>query len=89
MLEQTKPILIDSIPRTLYNIDPITDVNFEQYSIEEIIHNYNKRSGKCFYFINSNFRAGDFQVSKYGLANGLQFLNKPELAHPRALKLRD
>jgi hypothetical protein len=45
-LEQTKPILIDSIPRTLYNQDPITDVNFEQYSIEEIIKNYNKRSGK-------------------------------------------
>jgi hypothetical protein len=28
-LKQARPVLIDSITRSLYNIDPLTDINFE------------------------------------------------------------
>ena len=45
-LEQRKPVLIDSIMRTVYNWNPFTDVNYEQFSIEQIVRDYNGRNGK-------------------------------------------
>ena len=45
-LKQTHPVLIDSITRSLYDIDPISGVNMEQFSIGELLENYHHRSGK-------------------------------------------
>ena len=45
-LDQRKPILIDSVTRSIYNIDPFVDVKQEQYSIEQIVQDYNGRNGK-------------------------------------------
>jgi hypothetical protein len=48
-LRQNKPVLIDSLTRNIYDIDPLTDVNYEQFSIEEILENYNHRSERLEY----------------------------------------
>ena len=45
-LQQNKPVLIDSITRSLYDQDPLLDSNFEQFSMEQILENYNHRTGK-------------------------------------------
>ena len=45
-LDQRKPILIDSVTRSIYHIDPFVDVKQEQYSIEQIVQDYNGRNGK-------------------------------------------
>ena len=46
VLLQQKSALIDSITRTLYNKDPLADLNFEQYSVYDIVDKYNARNGK-------------------------------------------
>jgi hypothetical protein len=48
-LRQNKPVLIDSITRSLYDIDPLTDTTYEQFSIEEILENYNHRNERVEY----------------------------------------
>ena len=48
-LRQNKPVLIDSLTRNIYDIDPLTDVNYEQFSIDEILENYNHRSERLEY----------------------------------------
>ena len=45
-LKQTRPVLIDSITRSLYNSDPIMDVNYTQFSLDQIIDKYQDRNGK-------------------------------------------
>ena len=45
-LRQQKSALIDSITRTLYDKDPLTDLNFEQFSVYDIVDKYNARNGK-------------------------------------------
>ena len=45
-LKQNKPVLIDSITRSLYNEDPLLDTSYEQFSIEQILEDYSHRSGK-------------------------------------------
>lgn len=37
-LVQASPILIDSVKRTLYNVDPFDD--YQKYSMQEILENY-------------------------------------------------
>jgi len=49
VLLQQKSALIDSITRTLYNKDPLADLNFEQYSIYDIVDKYNARNEKVYY----------------------------------------
>ena len=49
-LKQVKPILIDSIVRSLYDFDPFTDQSISGKSLQQIIDNYGARTGK-FIFI--------------------------------------
>ena len=53
-LIQSKPILIDSKSRTVYNKDPLTDANNHQHSLEEIRENYHLRSERL------DFKSNDF-----------------------------
>ena len=48
-LEQNKPVLIDSITRNLYNSDPLTDANFAQFSLGQLVESYNARSERLSY----------------------------------------
>jgi len=48
-LKQNKPVLIDSITRSLYDVDPLTDIKYEQFSMEEIIEAYNLRNERVEY----------------------------------------
>lgn len=43
---QDEPILIDSIPRTIYNYDPITAEMYQKYSMPKIADFYASRKGK-------------------------------------------
>lgn len=45
-LIQDRPALIDSITRSLYNINPIRQYTFEQFSMDKIVQDYNHRNGK-------------------------------------------
>lgn len=52
VLKQSKPILIDSIARQLYNVDPLRDTDttsVDQESMQEIISKYNSRSERVIY----------------------------------------
>ena len=52
VLKQNKPILIDSIARQLYNVDPLMDTDttsIDQESMQEIISKYNSRSERVVY----------------------------------------
>ena len=53
-LVQDKPPLIDSITRTIYDVDPLTDVIYSQYTIEELTEAYNHRNEKVNY-VATNF----------------------------------
>ena len=48
-LVQDKPPLIDSITRTIYDVDPLTDVTYSQYTLEEMAETYNHRNEKVNY----------------------------------------
>ena len=45
-LKQRNQVLIDSITRNLYNIDPLTSNDYDKSSFEDIITGYNARNGK-------------------------------------------
>lgn len=44
VFEQDKNILIDSIHRTLHDRDPLTAINWEEYSVNEIVAKHDERS---------------------------------------------
>lgn len=48
-LKQRKTPLIDSIARTLYDKDPLLDLNFEQFDVNSIIEKYHARNDHADY----------------------------------------
>ena len=45
-LEQKRPILIDSITRSIYDVDPFTDTKLTQFSVYDTVSRYRAQSGK-------------------------------------------
>ena len=53
VFKQNKNILIDSIPRTIHDVDPLTDIPFEQYAVNDIVDKYYERSERVEYQSNT------------------------------------
>ena len=41
--------------RSVYDVNPFLDVNYEQFSIEQIVSSYNGRNGKLIFQTNIYF----------------------------------
>jgi len=52
-LELRRPVLIDSTTRSIYYFDPFNSNNYEQFSIEQIVSDYNGRNEKLEYDYNA------------------------------------